>query len=1042
LGRGSPSRDFFEGGRAYTSFRRALDRGTDLIAMAIYHLHVKVIGRKSGSSAVASAAYRSGSRLRDERLDRSHDFSGKRGVIHSEVMLPENAPEAWRDRERLWNDVEAFEVRKDAQLAREVEFAIPREMSEAQGIELARDFVRGEFVDRGMIADLNVHWDMAEDGMPKPHAHVMLTMRQVNVNGDENGFGPKVRDWNRTEMVERWRERWAELANERLAELDIDARIDHRSLERQGIALEPQSQIGAAAKRIESRGIESAGIEDRGIEADRAEMHREIARNNGARIIADPSLGLDAITHQQSTFTRRDMAKFAHRHSDGIEQFNEVMGAMRGTPDMVKLGQDARGDDRFTTPAMIEAEQRLHRSAELIAERERHEVRNADREAALARAEQRGLVLSGAQADALAHVTDGRDLGVVVGHAGTGKSAMLGVAREAWEAAGYEVRGVALSGIAAENLESGSGIASRTIASMEHGRAQARDLLTTRDVLVIDEAGMVGTRQLERVLSHAAEAGAKVVLVGDPQQLQAIEAGAAFRSIRERHGGAEIGEVRRQREDWQREATRDLADRRTANALEAYRSHEMVHEAQTREQARGDLIDRWDRERQASPERSRIILTHTNDEVRALNEAARERMRTAGDLGDDVRLVVERGERSFASGDRVMFLQNERGLGVKNGTLGTVEQVSAQSMTVQTDDGRSVRFDLKDYDQIDHGYAATIHKAQGMTVDRTHVLATPGMDAHASYVALSRHRDAMDLHYGRDDFAGEGRLVLILSRDRAKDMASDYDRADPAQHYAERRGITFRERVAEIVRKVVPEKLRDMFDGLRSPESVPGPDGGRRPQQETPERSGAEAPRRETEAPERKVAEDLEKEMRRFRTRMLVRHARAVDAIFEAQEMGGEASPEQVKELQKARRVFEEVRPYGSVDAEAAYKKDPELAQEAAGGRVNRAIRALQLETEMRINPGRRADRFVERWQELGHTSQRQYQAANMSGYRATRSAMGDMARSLERDPQLESLLENRKRELGIAFESGRRLGLELAFTHGIDLGRGRGLGI
>ena len=246
-GRVGPSREFFEGGRAYTSFRRALRCGTDPIAMAIYHLHVKVIGRKSGSSAVASAAYRSASRLRDERLDRSHDFSGKRGVVHSEVMLPENAPEAWRDRERLWNDVEAFEVRKDAQLAREVEFAIPREMSEAQGIELARDFVRGEFVDRGMIADLNVHWDMAEDSMSKPHAHVMLTMRRVNVNGDENGFGQKVREWNRTEMVKRWRERWAELANERLAELDIDARIDHRSLKAQGIALEPQSQIGAPA---------------------------------------------------------------------------------------------------------------------------------------------------------------------------------------------------------------------------------------------------------------------------------------------------------------------------------------------------------------------------------------------------------------------------------------------------------------------------------------------------------------------------------------------------------------------------------------------------------------------------------------------------------------------------------------------------------------------------------------------------------------------------------------------------------------------------
>lgn len=486
--------------------------------MAIYHFSVQVIGRAVGRSAVAAAAYRSASRLRDDRLDRDQDFSNKPGVVHSEVMLPENAPEEWRDRERLWNDVEAFEKRKDAQLCREVEFAIPREMNEAQGVELARDFVQSEFVDQGMIADLNVHWDTGADGMPKPHAHVMLTMRSV----DADGFGPKVREWNRTDLVERWRERWADHVNERLAELDIDARIDHRSLEAQGIDLEPQTKIGAAAQRMEAAGLE----------ADRAEDHRRVARENGARIIADPSAALDAITQQQSTFTRRDIAMFAHRHSDGIDQFNEVMGAMRNAPDLVELGKDDAGQDRFTTSDMIEAEQRLHRAAAMMAERERHEVNDRDREVALARAEQRGLVLSGEQADALAHVTDGRGLGVVVGYAGTGKSAMLGVAREAWEDAGYTVRGAALSGIAAENLEGGSGIASRTIASMEHGWSQGRDLLTSRDVLVIDEAGMVGTRQLERVLSHAAEAGTKVVLVGDPQQLQAIEAGAAPRCSR------------------------------------------------------------------------------------------------------------------------------------------------------------------------------------------------------------------------------------------------------------------------------------------------------------------------------------------------------------------------------------------------------------------------------------------------------------------------------------------------------------------------------
>ncbi|WP_095200246.1 Ti-type conjugative transfer relaxase TraA [Mesorhizobium carmichaelinearum] len=1015
--------------------------------MAIYHLHVKVIGRKAGSSAVASAAYRSASRLRDERIERSHDFSAKRGVVHSEVMLPQDAPEAWRDRKRLWNDVEAFEVRKDAQLAREVEFALPRELSQGQGIELARDFVEAEFVSKGMVADLNVHWDRAEDGSPKPHAHVMLTMRSV----DEDGFGAKVRDWNSTELVERWRERWAELANERLAELDIDARIDHRSLEAQGIALEPQTQIGAPAQRIEGSGLDAAGIE-----ADRAELHREIARNNGARIIADPSVALDAITHQQSTFTRKDIAKFSHRHSDGMEQFNAVMAAIGNAPDLVELGKDGRGEDRFTTRQMIQTEQRLHRAAERMAGQESHAVSDTHREAALALATQRGLILSGEQADALDHITDGRDLGVVIGFAGTGKSAMLGVARQAWAAAGYEVRGAALSGIAAENLERGSSISSRTIASMEHSWGQGRDLLTARDVLVIDEAGMVGTRQLERVLSHAADVGAKVVLVGDPQQLQAIEAGAAFRSIHEHHGGVEIGQVRRQREDWQRDATRDLATGRIGAAISAYDTQGMVHQAATRDEARSDLVERWDRDRQSQPDTTRIILTHTNDEVLALNQAARERMRVAGDLGDDVQVNVERGARNFASGDRVMFLRNERGLGVKNGTLGVIEEVSTQSMAVRTDDGRSVRFDLKDYAHIDHGYAATIHKAQGMTVDRTHVLATPGMDAHGSYVALSRHRDGMELHYGADDFATRERLVRALSRDRAKDMASDYGQVDPAQSYAERRGITFRERVVEIVRRIVPETLRDriggLLDGLRSPGvGEPMQVRGQRPgREDVGAQIGAAGPAlgREASAKEAQrdtdVPADKEAVLRSARTKALVRHARALDAILRTGDADGQGSPEQMRELRDARSAFEKVRPHGWRDAEAAYVKNPEMVREATAGRVNRIVLALQLETEIRAglntDPSLRADRFVERWQQLDRTSQHQYRVGDMSGYKSTRLAMGDMAKSLERDPQLESLLANRKRDLGIHTDSGRSLATELAFSHGI--GRGRGIGI
>src|SRR5690606_10646916 len=136
-------------------------------------------------------------------------------------MLPDGAPEHLRDRETLWNEVEASEKRKDAQLAREVEFALPRELSPEMGIDLARDFVRREFVERGMAADLNVHWDIGADGKAKPHAHVMLTMREVG----PDGFGAKVREWNATQLLQHWREAWAAHVNERCAALGIEARI-------------------------------------------------------------------------------------------------------------------------------------------------------------------------------------------------------------------------------------------------------------------------------------------------------------------------------------------------------------------------------------------------------------------------------------------------------------------------------------------------------------------------------------------------------------------------------------------------------------------------------------------------------------------------------------------------------------------------------------------------------------------------------------------------------------------------------------------------
>jgi Ti-type conjugative transfer relaxase TraA len=969
--------------------------------MAIYHLSVKVISRAAGSSAVAAAAYRSASRLHDQRLDRPQDFTNKTGVVHSEVLLPENAPAEWSDREKLWNDVEAFEKRKDAQLSREVEFAIPREMNQQQGIELARDFVQREFVDQGMIADLNVHWDIGADGQPKPHAHVMLTMREVR----EEGFGPKVRDWNRVELVEHWREAWADHVNQRLTELDIDASVDHRSLEAQGIDLEPQGKIGAAARRMDAQGLEAERVED----------HRDIAYRNGERIIANPGVALDAITYGQATFTKRDLAMFVHRHSDGADQFNSVMTAVRQSPDLIELGKDGLGEDRFTSHDMIETEQRLQRAADLMKKREHHRVSAGSREMVLGRSEARGFALSGEQKAAFEHVTDEHGLNVVVGYAGTGKSAMLGVAKDAWEDAGYNVRGAALSGIAAENLATGSGIASRTIASLEHQWGKGRELLTSRDVLVVDEAGMVGTRQMERVLSAAAEAGAKVVLVVDLEQLQAIEAGAAFRSIHERHGGVEITQVRRQHEDWQRDATRHMATGRTLEALHAYNERGHIHQAETRKDVRKELVERWDKDRVDNPDASRLILTHTNDEVQALNALVRERLKARGELGGDVAIKVERGDRSFAPGDRLLFLKNERGLddhgGVKNGTLGTAEHVDTNRINVRLDDGRSVAFDLKDYNNIDHGYAVTIHKSQGVSIDRVHVLATPGMDRHSSYVALSRHCDSVELHYGRDDFEDLSRLGRTLARERSKDMAQDYE---GAKAFAERRSITLRERVAEIIRKV-PEKVRSVFDGL-------------------------DLGRKSSTAPQSKQP-DCRQNREALRDNAIRRHASSVVDIFRMRDKGLPVLPHQTSLLEKTRAALNFFDKNASHDLERAYSHDPSLANEAASGKTQRAIRALQMEAEIRADPALRAGRFIDEW--TGMNTRRL--AAQQSGDRALASQishdMCERAYKLERDPQIESVLRNQRKALGLdgspVWGGVKKLSEDLADS--IGMGRDRG---
>lgn len=739
--------------------------------MASYRLSSKIISRSQGKNIVACAAYRAGEKLHDERTDEIYDYTRKQDVAYNTILLPEGAPEWMADRQRLWNVVESTEKRKDSQLAREVQLSLPRELTLSQNIQLTREFVKDQFVTCGMVADISIHIPKASDGGLQPHAHVLLTMREIQ----EQEFGLKAREWNNRCELKEWREEWGNYQNRHLALHGHDMRVDHRSLKDQGIDLLPQKKIGPT------------GLFHR--MASYAEQ-RQRDFINGERLLQNPEIVLDVITRQQSTFTHNDIARVVNRYTLDSEQFLAVYEKVKALPLLVSLGQDDKGRARFTTQPMLSTEKTMLEHAADLSISPTHAVSEAHQALALS---QKTLTIE--QKLAFDHVVEEGALKCVIGLAGTGKSYFLGVAREAWEQAGYNVLGATLSGIAAENLEGSSGIASRTLASRFYYWDKGEELLTANDVLVVDEAGMVGTHHMARVMEEAKAHGAKVILVGDMEQLQAIDAGASFRGIVEKTGYVELAEIWRQNSQWQRSATVQLATQKTQEAMAQYASHGHIHTYETKIEAMHALVSHWNDLRVASPEKTQIMLAYTRQEVLELNQIARGYCQESGMLSNEHRVLTERGDRQFSEGERIYFLKNDRELGVKNGTLGTIVGLNNTALTVRLDNvdekekHQTISFTTDRYNHLDYGYAATIYKGQGVTVDRAFVLSSRYLDRHATYVAMTRHRDGVELFWSKEEFPQYDDMVGVLSRERSKDLVSDYLQDFDTASFAERRGM-------------------------------------------------------------------------------------------------------------------------------------------------------------------------------------------------------------------------------------------------------------
>ncbi|AGI10514.1 Conjugal transfer protein (plasmid) [Xanthomonas citri subsp. citri Aw12879] len=1032
------------------------------------------MSRASGRSSVAAAAYRAAEKLENQRDGLVHDFSRRSGVEHAEIVLPEGANAEWaKDRSGLWNAAEASEKRRDARVAREIEVALPHELSAEQRLELTREFAQGLADRYGVAVDFAIHSPHGHTDIRNHHAHIMMTTRKLGPEG--LGEKSELELENKRlvalglptshEQLRDIRIGWEERTNEHLARAGLEMRIDHRSHQERGLEIEPTQHMGVHATQMERRGKDVS----------RVRIDEEAAKRNAELIREKPEQVLTLITNEKSVFDRHDVARTLHRYIGEADAFQAAFAKVMASPALVELQAEQRDEHgrvieqaRYSTREMVSIERDMAISADRMVAGRSFSVSERRIAAALARQDdgiQRagGAGLSGEQRAAIEHVTGPERIAAVVGLAGAGKSTMLAAAREAWEAKGYHVHGAALAGKAAEGLEESAGIASRTLASWERGWERGFDQLGPRDVFVIDEAGMVGSKQLSRFIQEADRAGAKIVLVGDPEQLQPIGPGAAFRAVAERVGFVELEEIRRQREGWQREASVDFGRHRTAEGLAAYAERGAIRLEETASQARDAIVRDVAADMEARPDGSRLVLAHRNVDVQALNEAIRAVRQERGELDGERVYRTTEGVRAFAPGDRLLFRENNRELGVKNGMLATVDRAEDGRLGVRLDSaqgpgqGRAVSVSMEDYAAVDHGYATTIHKAQGATVDRAYVLASGTMDRHLTYVAMTRHRDGVQLYAGRDEFSDVGALSARLSRSQAKETTLDYDQAA----YARRRGIESdiivpaamrerpaRERAAEHGMEPTaepPARKRGMFDGLKlntgrvmQPEAqrdasrASGFEGLRLPAQER-----APEPVRQREAP------DL--------TRAVDRYARA---WTDAAKMRAQDLPilqHHKVALRDAGVALDVARPGGTRDLLTALEHEPAtykaMTQMQGRERAAQLVAGIEREARVRQVPEMKAARLVKVWNglEAERDGLRGWDQAEARG--KVEARMKSLAGELKRDPQLESLIRSRQRELGIAPGSGldrvmRERDIDRAMEHGIRRDRDRGMGI
>lgn len=691
--------------------------------------------------------------------------------------------------------------RAKATTAREFRLALPHELDDKGRLACVRAFAHYMVDTYGVVVDFSIHLADRDGDERNFHTHILVSDRRIT----DAGFGGKVREFNLAaggkKHIAAIRQKWADIANEHLAAAGIDAKIDHRSYKAQWIDRDAAEHMGPAATAMERRG-EGSDIGDRNREIkagnnaraakkaeyeqlgkamlaeEKARIDRADQRAEQAAIRShDPAAILAAITAKRSTFTKAEVEADIRKSVHSPRERAELVAEIFARPELVGLAeQPGEKATRYTTEAVLKHEaQGLAAARDLMADKSHGLSRNTIR-----RVVEDGKYgsMSAEQHSAFVRATGREGLAIIAGEAGTGKSYAANAIRTAYEAEGNRVIGLAVTNKVIQDMARDGFTHTRTIHGALQDVARERAGWNSRTVLIIDEAAMLSTKQTVDIMAAAARAGAKVIAIQDTAQLgSAFARGGLAGAIEAEHSAAvtRLSEIRRIKDTatdaaGQRKAFNLMHEGRWKEALSIMDNGEAIHWNATNDEARAALAAQYGRDVEARPDRRRFTLAQSNAEVLRLNAELRTIHRARGDLGADHVLQTKDGPQAFANGDRIQFTASayhkaDREAGLANGNHGTIREIDGLRVTVELDaakgqQGRVIAFTVGEnarageFNGLRHGYAGTIYRSQGSTVDEVYRLHTGGERAATNYVGNTRHTEALHLYTSREAVRG------------------------------------------------------------------------------------------------------------------------------------------------------------------------------------------------------------------------------------------------------------------------------------------------